>query len=118
MRGNILIVEDNVEVGEFARQILDDLGFETCLVANGQRALTVLEERAGDFDFVFSDVVMPGISGLELARRIGARWPNLPVVLTSGYSQVLADDVHHGFPVLQKPYSVGELGRILRSSRP
>ena len=115
--GAILIVEDNAEVGEFARQLLDDLGFKTCLATNAQRALAVLEERAGEFDFVFSDVVMPGISGLELGRRIKGRWPKLPVVLTSGYSQVLADDAHHGFPVLQKPYSVGELGRILRAAR-
>ncbi|NGM51399.1 response regulator [Caulobacter sp. 602-2] len=116
-RGAILIVEDNAEVGDFARQLLEDLGYETCLVANGQRAVAVLEERAEAFDYVFTDVVMPGISGLELARRINARWPDMPVVLTSGYSQVLADDVHHGFPVLQKPYSIGELGRMLRSAR-
>jgi signal transduction histidine kinase/CheY-like chemotaxis protein len=115
--GAILIVEDNTEVGDFARQLLEDLGYETCLVANGQRAIAVLEERGEAFDYVFTDVVMPGISGLELARRIRGRWPDLPVVLTSGYSQVLADDAHHGFPVLQKPYSIGELGRMLRSAR-
>ncbi|PXA92822.1 histidine kinase [Caulobacter sp. D4A] len=115
--GAILIVEDNAEVGEFARQLLEDLGYETCLVANGQRAIAVLEERAEAFDYVFTDVVMPGISGLELGRRIHDRWPSLPVVLTSGYSQMLANDAHHGFPVLQKPYSIGELGRILRSAR-
>lgn len=114
-QGTILIVEDNADVGEFALQLLDDLGFEACLATNGQRAIAILEERAQDFDFVFSDVVMPGISGLELGRRVRARWPDLPVVLTSGYSQVLAEEKHHGFPILQKPYSVGELGRILRS---
>jgi len=115
--GNILIVEDNVEVGGFAQQLLDDLGFKTHLVTNGQRALAVLETRAGEFDFVFSDVVMPGINGVELGRRIRARWPCLPVVLTSGYSHVLADEPSHGFPVLNKPYSAGELGRILRALR-
>ena len=113
----VLIVEDNADVGEFARQLLDDLGFETCLVANAQRAIAILEERAQDFDFVFSDVIMPGMGGLELGRHIRNRWPNLSVVLTSGYSQVLADDAHHGFPVLHKPYSVGELGRTLRAAR-
>lgn len=116
VRGRILIVEDNVEVGEFARQILNDLGFETTLVASAQAALPILKTQADRFDFVFSDVVMPGISGLELGRRIRARWPRLPVV-TSGYSQVLAEDAHHGFPILQKPYSVSELGRVLRSVR-
>jgi CheY-like chemotaxis protein len=63
---------------------------------------------------VFSDVVMPGISGLELARRIEDRWPNVPVLLTSGYSHVLAQDARHGFPLLRKPYSVEELSAALR----
>ena len=116
-RGAVLIVEDNADVGESARQLLEDLGFEAELVTNGARALAILEDQAGSFDFVFSDVVMPGISGLELARRIRLRWPSLPVVLTSGYSQVLADEPHHGFPVLNQPYAVGELSRILRAAR-
>jgi signal transduction histidine kinase len=84
MRGTILIVEDNPDVGEFAKQLLDDLGFETCLATDGQRALAILEDRSRDFDFVFTDVVMPGISGLEFGRRVRSRWPDLPVVLTSG----------------------------------
>ena len=44
------------------------------------------------------------------------RWPGLPVVLTSGYSHVLASDARHGFPVLHKPYSVEELARVLREA--
>lgn len=56
---------------------------------------------------------MPGIDGLELGRQIRARWPEIAVVLTSGYSHVLADDSRHGFPLLHKPYSVNELSRLL-----
>ena len=61
------------------------------------------------FDVVFSDVVMPGMSGVSSGRRSGAASPDLPVVLTSGYSHVLAEEGRHGFELLQKPYAVEEL---------
>lgn len=57
---------------------------------------------------------MPGLGGVELAREIQTRWPGTPIVLTSGYSHVLATDAHHGFPLLHKPYSIEELARMLR----
>jgi len=111
--GRVLVVEDNAAVGEFATQLLRDLGYETEWVANGAAALDRLERRA-DFDVVFSDVVMPGVGGVELGRAIQQRWPGLPVLLTSGYSHVLATDAHHGFPLVKKPYSVEELSQALR----
>ena len=114
----ILVVEDNQTVGEFAAQLLGELGYRTRLAADGQAALDLLAEHPdGDgFDLVFSDVVMPGISGLELAKRIRRSHPNLPVVLTSGYSHILAEEGTHGFPLLRKPYSVEGLARILRTA--
>jgi DNA-binding NtrC family response regulator len=110
----ILVVEDNVEVGNFSTQTLHDLGYETTWAANANEALRLLNETAGKFDAVFSDVVMPGMSGVELGYEIRRRFPDLPVVLTSGYSHVLAEDVRHGFELLHKPYATEELSRILR----
>lgn len=112
-KGHLLVVEDNEQVGAFSTQLLAELGFETSWAANGQQALDMLEARSGDFVAVFSDVVMPGMSGVELGREVRRRWPNLPVVLTSGYSQVLASDARHGFELIHKPYSVDELTRVL-----
>ncbi|MDG2535466.1 ATP-binding protein [Sphingomonas sp. HITSZ_GF] len=114
---SILIVEDNDQVGEFAAQLLGDLGFTTRRAANAREAIAVLEREHADIDIVFSDVIMPGIDGVELGRQIRARWPDLAVVLTSGYSHVLADDTRHGFALLHKPYSVDELSRMLRDTR-
>ncbi|WP_205691963.1 ATP-binding protein [Caulobacter soli] len=113
--GRVLVVEDNAAIGEFATQLLQDLGYHTELAANAVEALARLETSA-PFDLVFSDVVMPGIGGVELARTINGRWPGVRVVLTSGYSHVLATDAHHGFPLLHKPYSVEELSHILRQA--
>jgi CheY-like chemotaxis protein len=113
--GRVLVVEDNAAIGEFATQLLQDLGYRTELACNAVEALARLEAGAA-FDIVFSDVVMPGIGGVELARMVKARWPGVQVVLTSGYSHVLATDANHGFPLLHKPYSVEELSHILRQA--
>ncbi|WP_298954405.1 PAS domain S-box protein [uncultured Methylobacterium sp.] len=108
----VLVVEDNVEVGRFATQILQDLGYETTWAANAEEALERLE-RGGGFDAVFSDVVMPGMGGIALAKELHRRHPDLPVLLTSGYSHVLAQEGTHGFPLLNKPYSAEQLSRRL-----
>jgi PAS domain S-box-containing protein len=109
----VLVVEDNVEVGQFATQILQDLGYETVWAANAEAALERLGEDGGGFEVVFSDVVMPGMGGLALAQELARRFPALPVLLTSGYSHVLAQEGTHGFELLHKPYSAEQLGRVL-----
>jgi PAS domain S-box-containing protein len=110
----VLVVEDNIQVGQFSTQLLQDLGYETTWAANAHEALKLLEEDHTRFDVVFSDVVMPGMSGVELGREIGQRYPSLPVVLTSGYSHVLAEEGRHGFELLHKPYAVEDVSRVLR----
>lgn len=110
---SILVVEDNVGVGQFATQILEDLGYRPTLASNAEDALERLGRDGSGFDLVFSDVVMPGMGGVALARELQQRWPHLPVVLTSGYSHVLARESDHGFELLHKPYSAEQLGRIL-----
>jgi CheY-like chemotaxis protein len=109
----ILVVEDNVEIGTFSTQILRDLGYETIWAANGDEALKVLGEANG-FDAVFSDVMMPGMTGVELGQAIRQRYPDVPVILTSGYSDLLAEEGTHGFELLKKPYAVEDLSRVLR----
>lgn len=109
----ILVVEDNLEVGEFATQALAELGHETRLAINADAALAELAIDAERFDLVFTDVVMPGRSGIELAGEIARLYPGLPVILTSGYSHVLAQEGASGLELLRKPYSIDELAGIL-----
>ncbi|KQT99072.1 histidine kinase [Methylobacterium sp. Leaf469] len=109
----VLVVEDNEEVGAFATQALRELGYETAWAMNAEKALEMLQAPPG-FDVIFSDVVMPGMNGIDMAREIRHRHPGMPVVLASGYSHVLAEEGTHGFPFLKKPYSVEDLSRILR----
>jgi PAS domain S-box-containing protein len=114
--GRVLVVEDNAQVRDFAAQLLGDLGYVTELAPNATEALRLLERHGDTFDVVFSDVVMPGLGGVEFGRQVRARWPALPVVLTSGYSHILAEDARHGFQLLQKPYSVEDLSNVLRDA--
>jgi CheY-like chemotaxis protein len=114
--GRILIVEDNADVRSFAVDLLRDLGFEAEVTSSAQDALEKLAQGA-TFDVVFSDVVMPGMSGIEFAKVLREQSPGLPVVLTSGYSHVLVDEGRHGFPLLQKPYSASDVAKALYEAR-
>ena len=109
----MLVVEDNAEVGAFATQALAELGHVTVLAADGAQALERLAAAEHPFDIVFTDVVMPGMSGIDLGRAVRRDYPELPVLLTSGYSSVLAEEGTHGFELLQKPYSIEALSAAL-----
>ncbi|MBR0777726.1 PAS domain S-box protein [Bradyrhizobium diazoefficiens] len=112
----VLVVEDDDDVGRFSTELLEDLGYVVRRAASADAALAILSEDEFAVDLVFSDVIMPGMNGVELAGIIRERYPGLPVVLTSGYSNVLAENAHRGFELIQKPYSVESLSRILRKA--
>jgi len=109
----VLVVEDNESVGQFATQALDDLGYKTAWAMNAEDALDRLGADGGGFDIVFSDVVMPGMGGVELAKRLALTLPNLPVVLASGYSHILSQEGTQGVELLRKPYSANQLSDVL-----
>ena len=110
----ILVVEDNEAVGNFSTEMLHDLGYRTVWAANAGECLRLLTEDRQRFDLVFSDVVMPGMNGIEMAEILRERYPNLPVVITSGYSNVIAQEGSHGFRLIQKPYSIEDVAVIMR----
>ncbi|WP_277979049.1 PAS domain S-box protein [Sphingomonas phyllosphaerae] len=112
----ILVVEDNRDVGAFAVQALTELGYGSHWVEGADAAIAELERSPTRYDVVFTDVVMPGRSGIELAGDIKSRFPDLPVVLTSGYSHVLAEQGTRGLRLLRKPYSIDELADVLAAA--
>lgn len=114
--GLVLVVEDNNRVGEFASHLISDLGYRTVRVPTAAAAIKFLEEGQEQVDVVFTDVVMPGMSGVELASELRERMPSLPVILTSGYSHVLAEEGSHGFPLVQKPYSAEMVAQALNKA--
>ncbi|QIO30572.1 ATP-binding protein [Bradyrhizobium sp. 1(2017)] len=110
---SVLVVEDNIELANFAADGLTELGYSITLVDNATDALAELVVDADRFDVVFSDVVMPGMTGLDLAKAVRERGIGVPVVLTTGYSQALSQDGATGLDLVQKPYSIEELSRVL-----
>jgi two-component system NtrC family sensor kinase len=115
---SVLVVEDNIEVANFAADGLTELGYSVTLVDNATDALAEVTADAGRFDVVFSDVVMPGMTGLDLAREIRNRGIDVAIVLTSGYSHALSQEGSAGLDILQKPYSIEELSRVLHKATP
>ena len=105
--GRVLLVEDNEHVREFARGLLQDLGFDVLSAGSAEAALEIF--RDVDVDIVFSDVVMPDFSGFELAQRIHEQKPGLPVVLASGYYDHFAAEPAVGHKIIRKPYGAESL---------
>ena len=79
-----------------------------------RKPLTALEQE--QFDLLFSDVVMPEMSGLDLARLTRERYPDLPVLLATGYSEEISDDAATEFEVIRKPYGADALGAKISSA--
>ena len=108
----VLLVEDNAQVRQFAEGLLRDLGCEVTTAADGEEGLRQLETVR--VDIVLSDVVMPGMSGLALARKIRELQPQLPVLLATGYSDEIRRTGSE-FTVLAKPFGVADLSKALAS---
>lgn len=115
----VLMVEDNPEIGTYTSAMLEQSGFDVLWVPGAREALHELNNCPEPFHVVFSDIAMPGMSGIELYTQIHRQWPDLPVILTTGYSTEFADFSHdqaERFDLLQKPYRIEELSARLHSS--
>jgi CheY-like chemotaxis protein len=106
----VLLVEDNPQVRAFANDLLQDLGCEVLCAASGDEALACLNDA--DVDVVLSDIVMPGMSGIELASRVKQARPLLPVVLATGYIEQAAQ-TSQPLTIILKPYSGTDLSTAL-----
>ena len=114
---NILLVEDEDTLREFVSKALVRNGYEVSAAASAKEAQEIFEKEGGAFHLVFSDVVLPDETGLQLADRLLSAKPDLPVLLTSGYMNHKSRwprIVERGFRFLQKPYSIRNLLRYLR----
>jgi DNA-binding NtrC family response regulator len=103
----VLVIDDVHAAGDLAAEILTDAGFEVELCRSADDGLAAL--RVGGIDVVVSDIVMPGMSGLELALEINARWPQVGVVLMTGYAAGLSLPQTAIFDLLPKPYTYDQL---------
>jgi len=109
---HVLVVEDDPAVRHFVRSALTELGYRVSEAATGEAALARLDDEP-DIDLVVSDVVMPGLDGIELRRRVADR---VPVLLTSGYADMArpSDQPITAAEFLQKPFTTRDLAARVR----
>ncbi|MCX6628084.1 MAG: response regulator [Candidatus Solibacter sp.] len=115
--GTILLVEDDPQVRNLTRTMLAHLGYRVLEAESADQALRIVSAHEGPLDLMLTDVVMPGMSGTELAHQLQAVRPGARVLYMSGYTDngvidqaILAADT----PFIQKPFTSAGLGRKVR----
>jgi PAS domain S-box-containing protein len=111
-QGAILLVEDEEPLREFGSVVLNRAGYQVIEASDGPEAILLCEKEKPPISLIFTDVIMPVMSGPELTRRLSKIYPGIPVLYTSGYTRSVV--VENGsqttdFEFLQKPYTSQEL---------
>jgi len=110
----VLLVEDNSNVRRSAARILRERGYQVIEATNGEQALRLMQQCKGKVDLVLTDIVMPYMTGTELAERLDISHPHVKIIFTSGYSgEENVFDLDR--PILIKPYPPRELLRKVRT---
>ncbi len=111
----ILLVDDNADLLEMTRGLFEDRGFEVWTATNGTEAVETLRQ-VPEIDVLFTDVVMPGMSGFQLGHEARSLRPRIRIILVSGYpnpaAQAGGGDIHD-FDFLTKPYRMDDVLRLL-----
>ncbi len=120
LQGNetILIVDDNTSICRLIVETLKPLGYNCLQATSGKDAIDVLREYSGEIHLLVTDVVMPGMSGKELAETIGKKRPEMKIIFMSGYTENII--AHHGvleqgINYISKPITPVALTQKIRS---
>jgi DNA-binding NtrC family response regulator len=115
---HVLLVEDSDEVSCITVEYLQELGHEVTAVGSAEEAVPKIDESA--IDLIMTDVRLPGMSGLELAKLVVKKYPRLPVVIASGFGaidvQMLTGEKLANVSSLPKPYDLDELDQTLKAA--
>jgi len=117
--GTILVADDEPLVLALIRNALERSGYQVLAAANGMEALELLKQNADDVKVVILDVTMPGMSGEETFKRMKAIRPNVPVILSTGLSEIETAERFAGAGLagfLQKPYTASQLAEKVKSA--
>ena len=111
------MVEDEDPVREVTALLLETLGYEVLQVSNAEAALDLAQNTSAKIDLLLTDVIMPGMSGRELAEVLRTREPGLPVLFQSGYTDdivVRRGILHAEVAFLHKPFTIDALAKKIR----
>lgn len=114
----LLLVEDEETVRAVTRKLLEKLGYEVTTARDAEEGLEIFEEEGPAIDGVVTDVVMPGLTGIQMAARLREMRPDLKVLFVSGYASrdVGGSPGEPPEPFLPKPFTLNELARAVRSA--
>lgn len=111
----VLVVDDEADLADLADALLSSRGLEVVVANSAMEALQILG-RDGDIDAVFSDIMMPGMNGLQLADAVSEFYPRVKIVLTSGYTvPAMLEDRERRYLFTTKPYRIDTVMKLLRS---
>jgi len=120
VKGNetILVVEDEDTVRRMVKLVLEQQGYHVLEASNGNEGLAVAERHSGPIHLLITDLVMPKLSGRELAARLTMRMPDLPILFMSGYAEDIVNHPDQAPAItnfLQKPFNLAAMTRIVRA---
>jgi signal transduction histidine kinase len=107
----VLVIDDDPIVLAGTAAMLEDLGHTATEVDSAEQGLKILQSDAS-IDLVITDHAMPGMTGTELAKRIRRKWPELPVIIATGYAE-LPGELDPSVPRLSKPYRQQDLAAVV-----
>ncbi|MFH2121947.1 MAG: response regulator [Pseudomonadota bacterium] len=113
----VLVVDDEAIITDMLQTILTDRGYRVTTCNDSLEALALIEQNPSHFDLIITDMTMPRLTGLELARKMMAIQPTLPIILCTGYSELINKEQAHAIGIrayLMKPVSVRELAITVR----
>lgn len=113
----LLLVEDNIAVAQATKALLESVGCITSHVKDAHGALNQISAAPNNVDVVLTDIEMPGgMDGIALAKILKERYPNLPIILMSGYANRLDEAVAENFVVMPKPCSLDTLAETIEKA--
>ncbi len=116
--GRILLAEDNPDVRESLKAMLEMMGYTVTTASSGEEAISLFEEMGGDIDLLVADVIMPGMSGKDVAKQIRQKNQAIKVLFISGYDDSVIHDhdiEREGVVLLQKPFPAKELAKTIQN---
>jgi CheY-like chemotaxis protein len=113
----ILFVDDETMLVELGKEMLGDLGYSVTAKANSLEALECFRAAPEAFDLVLTDMTMPGLTGIELARELTITRPDIPIILCTGFSELLGGTQPEEWGIremIMKPYEISNIAKIIR----
>ncbi len=114
---NILFVDDEVTLVEIGQEMLEQLGYNVIAKSNSTEALELFEQHPYDFDLIITDQTMPSLTGAELAKKILEIRPEIPIVLCTGFSEVISEEKAKKIGIhefIMKPIFMKEIAFVIR----